>query len=509
MKNDSQHKSEFSPYVNAYYALMLTGLPLIFTNGFYNITHTKSVYFYVVSLVLLAAFVLYALIVNKRDENLNPRSFFAKLPVCGYCLIVFGLCVLLSGILSQYKQDVWFGDNSRYQGVVTVLLYIVVCLICAVNYKKTQTFLLCAVVTVSIVSLLGMLNCFDVDLLGFYSKLSDANKASYISTIGNINFYSSYMCILFPLIFCGFACTQKSLSRIIYTTALVIVSFCMPVTGSESFVVGFVFSILVFTLFLLNDEQKLKKYLLAVGISLISAQCFMLVYKVAPVTHVKPAQLLEFVLSPYISLVIIAVTLGIAFLLHKKPASIKIVKKIYITFFCVFILGIIVLFVLADKEKLGEYNKYFTIDDSWGTYRGSIWRQCIEKFKEFSLKEKLFGVGPESIYHVIVSEGALVGKRLDNAHNEYLQYLLTTGIVGLTAYLSVIVSVSVCVIRKLRNDSFAVALFVGLCAFWIQAIFNIAQPFTTPFIYVYLSVILALLYHRKTCDNDGIIKSKK
>lgn len=48
----------------------------------------------------------------------------------------------------------------------------------------------------------------------------------------------------------------------------------------------------------------------------------------------------------------------------------------------------------------------------------------------------------------------------DNAHNEYLHYLITVGITGLIAYLVFIISFIVRVIRKAGKNQYIVAAFL-------------------------------------------------
>lgn len=369
MKNGILTERKMTFDVNIFYAFVIIGLPLIFTDGYYNITETKSIFFYIVSVAFILLFLIKYLVVNRKIQRHENKSIIKRLNLCDCAMLLFCFSVLLSSLLSKYQSDVWFGSNSRYQGAVTVFLYVCVYFIASRYYKKSQVFLLCTVIAVSVVSFIGMLNCFDIDFLGIYGNIPPGYKASYISTIGNINFYSSYLCITFPLIFCGFSCTQNALSRIIYTSALIIVSFCMPVSGSESFVVGLIFSILIFTFFLLYDSIKLKKFMIAVIISILSAQGFMLIYRLSPQKNVKPPELLNLLLNPYITVGLCIIIGIVALLLHLKPESLKVLKILYYVVFILFVAAIPVLFILGNKGLLGSFNKYFVINDTWGTYR--------------------------------------------------------------------------------------------------------------------------------------------
>ncbi len=486
----SEEKTSVLSVTGIFLSALIFGLPLVYTNGYYNITETKSGFYYGVSIVFLFVTLIFSIIrfsLDKKGENSEKVSL--RLYPMDTALLVFGFFVLMSGILSQYQSDVWLGGASRYQGVITVLLYIAVYFAVSRNYSFSQLFLIAAIVSFSLVCIIAVLNCFNIDLLGIYKYIPAYYKTMFISTIGNINFYSSYLCLIFPLVLCGFCSTREILSRVIYTCALVIGACGMVVSGSESFVIGFVFSVLIFPFFLMKDSEKLKKFLIGVLIILMSAQLFRLVFELVSEKNSVIARLMEFILSPVVTALIFVICISIIFVLHKFPEKRNAVKLTYYIAFAVFMSGIILLFILANTRGLGELDIYFRFSDSWGSYRGGIWKQCIEVYSSLSVKDKLFGVGIESAYRVLQDNLMNSGLNLDQAHNEYLQYLLTTGVFGLISYLGVIITTVVTVVKNQRNNTFVIALLCGLIAFWFQGLVNIAQPFTTPIMYVFISMI--------------------
>ncbi len=480
-------------------ALLVFGLPLIVTNGFYNITQTKSVFFYVVSLLTIFVFTLRSVFFSEEEKEKKPLQ--EKLHTLLPTDIAFGAFlsfILFSALLSQYRSDVWYGANARYQGAFTYLLYFLFYLIISHNLKGVRLFLYAGAAAFCIVCALGVLNCFDIDFFGFYSRLSEANQSAYISTIGNINFYSSYLCLLFPPVLCGFCMTEKKVSRIAYAAALVIGSFGMMVTASESFVVGFLSALVIIPLFLYSDVSKLKKYLLGVCIIVLSAQIFLLIYNAAPKTNVAVSHLLSILVRPLISGAVLAMCAVLLILVHFVPKSAIILKKLHIAALCICIGGLLGCFILANTTGIGRFNSYFELTSDWGSYRGEIWRQCAQLFREFSWKEKLFGIGPEALQNVTASGKIFQGKKLDQAHNEYLHYLITSGICGMVSYIALLGTVIYTTVRKCRNNMLCVGLFSGLVAFWLQAFVNLAQPFTTPILFTFIAVICGICNQKKT-----------
>ena len=75
----------------------------------------------------------------------------------------------------------------------------------------------------------------------------------------------------------------------------------------------------------------------------------------------------------------------------------------------------------------------------------------------------------------------------DSAHNEYLHYLLTGGLLGLGAYLALLATALRGALRK--PSPVRTALGLAVAAYSLQAAVNIAQPFTTPLFFPLLALL--------------------
>ena len=470
---------------------VMFGLPLIFTDGYFNITETKSIFFHIISIALIA----YTISGTPSKQKNTPDGSLTKSlqlspsdkAMAAFCGVMFVSC-----IFAKYN-DCWIGLSSRYQGFYTILIYTVIYFIVSRNFTSAQGFLFFAVFAFSIVSILGVLHCYGIDILGLYNGIGENYKIAFLSTIGNINFYSSYMCLLMPLVVCGFCLSEGKISRTVYTAALIFGSFGMMVTSSESFIVGFGSSLLIMPLFFYSRPHRLKRFLISIIIIVISSQAYMLIYNLTDSGNIAVSRLLKILVNPYISAGIILCCILAYVVVNKFPEKIKILKVVYPLCLIVFVLTIVICFVLANTVGLPRFNGAFKITSEWGTYRGKIWRFCAKTYLyEYNLKEKLLGTGLETLGKVTASAKLFDRKSLDQAHNEYLQYLMTTGIAGLSAYLGVIASVIYTVVKKLKSSTLAVALLSGLIAYWMQATVNIAQPFTTPIVYIYIACIAGM-----------------
>lgn len=495
--------------VRDYLTAVMFGLPLIVTNGFFNITETKYLFYILLSAFFIILSVLYIVrnFKNVRSAGGIPLKA-SDLTTIDWSVAAFGISVLLSALFSSYPADALLGLSARYQGALTVFVYVLVYFLVSRNYGTMQHYLFFAVGAFCIVSAIGVLNCFDIDFFGFYHRLSSSYKTSYISTIGNINFYSSYFCLLFPLVICGYSLTKKAISRAFYSFALVIGAFGMMVTASESFALGFAFSLFIIPLFFFSDRKKMVYYLQSIVIIIVASQIYNFIYINADKTNVALSKSISLFLKPQVSFAAFLLCLAVYIFLNKFPHKMKLLKKIYMVFLLLLVFAIGLCFLLSNTAGLGELDEYFKITSDWGTYRGKIWRFCLEEFKNFNLKEILFGIGPESLQNLTYRGELFTDKTVDQAHNEYIQYLLTTGIFGILSYLSVLIAVAVTVIKKLRHSTLAVGIFASLVAYWIQGAVNIAQPFTTPIMYLYIACIGGMWIQEKRQSHQNTVQKE-
>lgn len=121
--------------------------------------------------------------------------------------------------------------------------------------------------------------------------------------------------------------------------------------------------------------------------------------------------------------------------------------------------------------------------DEFGSHRILIWRKVLEVIKE----HPILGVGPESLwyyldiqferYSSILNEMLYSG--VDNAHNEYLQLLVTFGLLGSFPLLVLLVKL---LQRVFRSRGTVLYYYLAPCLFCylFQALFNIGMCIITP-----------------------------
>ena len=75
---------------------------------------------------------------------------------------------------------------------------------------------------------------------------------------------------------------------------------------------------------------------------------------------------------------------------------------------------------------------------------------------------------------------AQCGQKFDSAHNEYLQYLITIGGVGLLTYVGFLITSLIRMIRLAKQNNLIMAIVFAVICYGAQAFVNISVPIVNP-----------------------------
>ena len=149
----------------------------------------------------------------------------------------------------------------------------------------------------------------------------------------------------------------------------------------------------------------------------------------------------------------------------------------------------------------------FTFNDKWGTYRGFVWSRAWAIFEDASLANKLFGYGNETfgVYmnaYFYNDMKEIVGKIYDNAHNELLQYLITLGLFGVLAYIGLVASSIIYMLRYGKGNYLVYGCLTATVGYFVQALVNLNQPITTPLYFVIMALGVGYTSYLRKKDGD-------
>ena len=489
-----------------YLLLMFTVFPVFCTDGFFNIRHDRYHLFLFLTLGALAIVWLlwltqaqtqkksYAL----RMAETGGKPWYLRLSLVDWGMIGFLLCCIGSTVLSKYPQDALWGTAGRNNGLLLMAVYVTVYFTVSRCGEYRGFVFLGLGITTGFVSLVAVMNFFSLDPLNMLEPLGDRDKLRFFSTIGNKNLLSAFLCITVPALVTWFVHSRDKVTCWLYPLISALGFAAMMAADSDSGFLGMGVFAAVSLIWYARDPGKLKRFLLTLTLMLLSARLLGCI----PGENKGMGALQSFFVYSYGSLFLLgmlAVQTVLLYILHHKMPGRELSPVLQWTLVGAFGLGVLAClgltayFTVMDPEVPLEFPwTLFRISDRWGTNRGFMWRKSLEIFSQASLPEKLLGTGPDTFYYAFrpyFNELLRLGDSSTNAaHNEYLNYLITVGALGLGCYLMAVMGALFRGLRSAGGDPARAAAFAAVLCCAAQALVNIAQPITTPLFILFLAI---------------------
>lgn len=496
--------------------IIIAVFPLFFRNYYFDILTVKYIFYYgtIISMavVMLVASIVFLFLDKSRYDwatikSLRGQFSFKSFRKSDWAMIAFLIAVAISTFQSDYFYESFWGNEGRFMGMFLILLYGVSFFIIGHCLKFKQWFLDVFLFAGMIACIIGIMQFFKYDPIGFKKGLTASDFPSFTSTIGNINTYTSYVALISGMGTVLFAIEKNKIRRAWYLFTVIISIFALITGISDNAYLALLALFGLLPLYLFNNLKGLKRYMVLVAILFTEFQFIDMISQKYP-EHVLKINGLFNVIVGYDKLAHFVVMLwGICIVLYVLDACISkdsIMKKdnnlgrwIWLGLLIIIVMaGCYILYdanIAGNADKYGALKKYLVINDDWGTHRWYIWRIGMESYAKFPFIHKIFGYGPDTFgiitvhnfYEEMISR---YNEKFDSAHNEYLQYLITIGIVGLAAYLTLLFTSIVEMIRASKKRPVMMALAFALVCYGAQAAVNISVPIVAPIMMTLLMV---------------------
>lgn len=490
--------------VNYYLLLMFTLFPLFFTQQYSNIRHDKYYLFLIFSMILAVVEFMMVISEDRGPALEQSKKWYRCLGSTDWAMLALLFVYSLSTVFSAYPMDSVTGNQGRNNGLLLMVAYTAVYFVITRQYKFYEYVFGALAAGSGVVFLLAIINYFYIDPLGMFTGYEQQYITDFSSTIGNKNLLSSFVCVCLPVVMMLFINTAVNKLRWLYYAVTVIGFSALLVADSDSGFLGFFVFLIIILIYYIRKPQKLSMFFFSVFSMLAGAKILRL-FSLIMIDNSKGFTDIPrfFIYNSGISyaLIVFFGLLALTFyLVYKRNPDIIFPKAVFIAAVCIVSLlacAVAYLFIkytfLDTSTPLNEVMSYFRFNDKWGTHRGYMWRKSAEIFGGFGVKDKLLGCGPDTFYTAFSPYFSelyrLYGDGSTNcAHNEYLNYLVTTGILGLAAYLAVIGSFIVRAVKYAKVNPLAMVCCSGVICYCIQAVVNIAQPITTPLFIILLAI---------------------
>jgi len=490
-KNESSLYDEFRDFFIKIYLFFVIGIfPFVYNNNFIDITKSKKMAFQWVAI----PFVVVGIVIWIYESVKNKKI---KLGLMDYSVFFFIASVLVSSFISSESKEAIWGETGRQLGGVYLILCAMVCLVVSKIDADYKFLIKVMFVANTLQFLLIIANFLGNDILGMYPNLIKSEHNYFLGTIGNINVNAAYASIITALaMVVGYFENNKKNKMFIlaFITMGIFVCLC---SRSDSWLIAIGIAFVILVIHAMEKREKLYVVIQYFAcLILASATMMMLKYienntkwdnlwiKDIDTRKLQCLLISKEIIALEVLLLIIATLLirSKAFEFIKKHGR----KIVYV------LLAVVVVAVMVIV---------FPLEDSFGSHRGFIWKRSINTYIEFPIINKLFGYGPNCFYQALKDKYAVemvevCGGIFIDAHNEILQFLIVTGIMGVIGYVGMQV---ITLIKSFKNANSPEGIFgiVFIIAFMAQGLVNNPTSFTTPLLFVLMGLINCQLDKKK------------
>ena len=449
-------------------------VPLYMKRGYYSLIRAKAMaYLYCAIPALIAVFVVEAAELSssgsrKAKENTGQNSGrSSQRPRTSFILLaLIGGWALCSSYLSQNFKLSLMGTAGWSVGSLMTAVLVLTTIYVSGQYCYSLYMVLAVMAVNTVINLFTVIQSAGIDLFGLLKNIEEKQHYTYLSTIGQKNSYSGYLCLLLPLFWGAFIKCREQKMTILLGAFAALGFMGIIMAESDSTYAGVGICLLFMLPFVFGAEQYIKRS----SIMLMMYSVCLLLTRKLPVFAGKTARFK-----------------GISKAMIQRPiAEIIFVCAVVLYFFGWKILGSKIgkyILIGIELAAIGIICAYAvktarSFHDKWGTNRGMTWRVGWEQFLQFPLRNKLVGVGPEMLVTVYAKMRAATGRNVVSAHCEPLQVLLTQGIVGLCIYIAYWGYLLKLFFTRGVWKSEKAIYFFPLAAYWGQSIFCSVYPIT-------------------------------
>lgn len=533
IKVDSGSGRLMTGITSAFLLYMLVIYPLALHDHYFDITYTKYTVFKV-GVILFAVIWAMGLVIvltginaggmKGRHAGGNAKVGTMdklKAVICDgvygtdICMVLFFISGVMSFIMAEDKKNAFTGAQGRYCGLAFMILIFIMYIIVSArvsNMEKMWSLISMVFVLFSSVTfIIAILQNIGFDPFKLLDGINRKQRNIYVSTFGNIDIFGSFICIALPL-FMGLYVTEKSnIKRIVYGIG-VFAGFMTFIPANADVVFAGVGAAVIAVLFATVYMERVDRLFELVMLGSGGYLGMVLLRMLVGTNGAKITGFNRLAEHPALLVIIFAVGLFIRLIIqvyinrnkteiyiNENKGEVYINKqkngtgiKLIIALAVVIISGIAVI-IYGRKNNLAM----FDFNDKWGSYRGYIWRRVTGLYGELPFVQKIFGHGNESIRSLMDDRFydemlQVTGTVYDNAHNEYLQYLVTQGLFGMLSYGGVVVTAVIAGVKKIKKSPYILGLLLAVISYGVQAIFNVNQCITTPYMFLMTAMLIGV-----------------
>lgn len=504
-----------------YFIVIAVVYPFYAPGGYVQIGEVKYVFFRNVTLVTIAVMLLLILIwlVQKHSAG-KLVELYQSMSVSDWFAYGYLIVIMLSYLSSPYKTDALWGVEGWHMGVVSQMMFVLLYFFTSRFFDCNCKWLSIWLVSAGGVFVLGILNRYSV-----YPIAMEGQTETFISTLGNINWFCGYWAVIAPLGITLYWCADRKSVRIFAGIFSGIAMLSGITQGSSSAYLVYLAVFGVLLILSVQSNEKLFRFLelgMVFAVSCIIGRimrcmpglCYNYGNNIYPTgSHITDLLLdgnaafglLAGITVCYGLLHVVQKSLGYRIEEHRRFQSCSRAVLVFIYVVpAVVIIGNSGMFGYGDEaEGTSEYSSagriYF--EDDWGNSRGAAWNCGLDAYHSMDTVHRIVGIGPDCFADYVYEIPELAerlaeqfgNQRLTNAHNEWLTVLINTGGLGLFCYAGIFVTVGIRCIKRAKGQLLLYVCAVSILAYTVHNMVSFQQILSTPCIFIILGMGEGLL----------------
>lgn len=472
-----------------YLLLLLVGVPLYYVDTYVRISTMKWIFYRAITVgfsfyqLFIPGILVLVLILNVLIDKSSIKKI--SNPFLG----IYILCVIVSFIMMDDKTLGLEGYKGWYMGLFAQISFFVIYITTKKHYKDLKVIHYCVLLSSGYIAFLVILNRFGIYPFGISRSFDAGMLRVFVSTIGNANWFASYLMIIVGVGFGSYILAKKN-NQILFGIWCSVLFASLLLQNSES--VYFSLFVLISGSLLMTIRKK-EYFLRVIELLIIMSISFLFVgclYILFPDYGMELDVLSHAAKNPLLNIVFIIICVVIW-----KYLQIRIwdTSKMYKTVIgC--LIGVIALILLLLKLK---NSSFLIFDDAWGTHRGMVWRVTVESWLELWKKEPLkaiFGVGPDAYISYVYSTHAetlasyFYTQVVTNAHNEWLTAFINYGLIGGLSYILFFLSRLRYAIKNRNQIPATIIEACMILAYMANNLFSFQSIVATPLLFALLGM---------------------
>ena len=522
-------KKEFSGMLCNFYIVALTVLLPLYTRGTYVLLgDSKYDLFRNVSLLCLGL----AIVVRMAGwliQTVNMRWIksvaFNMMDVCMLC---YGGCAVISALCSSYGTVAWTGYHEWYMGAVSQLIFVGIYFFVSREYRGSAWPIYLWEMAFFLVIVMGFCSRIGYDPLGLLEGFNsgDWEYSHLISTIGNINWFCGYCTVALAMPVAGYLKGKNLIKKRILFVISVLGLLLLSVQGSDVGPVLMAACLFVCLLWSRRDAECFRRVLL-----LVSGVAFGLPVYNGMVTFfgetaykAQPADgpgLHVFGWNGWwlVGLACLGLYLIVGRLIRTEstgqPSVADTDRNADVTNREAIVnglwLGMVILAFISALAVGAWYLSGLFGSDGWISGRGALWRLSWKGFLRGDWKQKLLGAGPDCFAEYIYStfapaelpvlEGYWAEAVFVNAHNQWLNHLVNTGLLGFICAAGIYITA----LKRYRRHLSGI---LTLVMYGVNSLVSFQQVMSTPLFFLMLGISEYCLRREKRRGQEKEIKGE-